>query len=325
MTNFVVIKILNNQGAVVTQSKFYGPIELRPALKDFPRESTAIEESSKRNNERLDIKINSRLACLVQAEDINSALEVSNKLFQDATDCIAYDFSIAQIKLSRSGCIKNLDSDEVEPIIDFSEINTTIFANESFPFPRFTDGQIIHSYKSELGERYRRAIHWHHNALIESQSHIKILFFWFSFEALFKQDENDKMNPFILSALGYPSGKSSQLIPASKLATLSAHASYFYWKRTLSSQIEKIRTFRNDSVHKGFRQSDFSSKDLNLYKTLMSLAATRSQNQVNVALKNGISSVSEFKEYSGLLISENKNYINDIHNTVFLMLNDAMH
>ncbi len=171
-----------------------------------------------------------------------------------------------------------------------------------------------------MSERYLRSLHWFRNSKHENNQQLKILFSWFAVEALLKESELDNIGGTIRWFLGFPNGKSSLLVSASVLNELNQNPRYSIWKRQITDIIERIRIFRNDSAHHGFRTIDFTPKELDLYNHVMVLGLTRCQGAVQRALISGISTVSEFKEYMPYIFEDNCNLVNDVHGNILSIL-----
>ena len=101
---------------------------------------------------------------------------------------------------------------------------------------------------------------------------------------------------------------------------LKSNPLYENWKNKIRDSIENIRKFRNDSVHSGFRNFDFSASNIKLYNQLIEFGCSRCQSAVNRALRNGLKTVFEFKEYISLLFENNDNLVNDIHGNILFSL-----
>jgi len=139
-------------------------------------------------------------------------------------------------------------------------------------------------------------------------------------EALFKKEEQDRVDPLIRWFLGYPNGCSAQYITPEIRESLQSNPIYENWKNKITSSIDKIREFRNDSVHNGFRNLDINQIDLIYYDQIMMLGSSRCIDAVKRALLSGISTVDEFKEYISVVFESNENLVNDVHNNILYSL-----
>ena len=95
---------------------------------------------------------------------------------------------------------------------------------------------------------------------------------------------------------------------------------YQFWSGELTRILDKMRIFRNDSVHSGFRSVDFTSDELSLFNQVMVFGTSRGHFLVQEALLMGIDTVSNFKEYIPLIFEDNDNLINDVHGNIIFSL-----
>jgi hypothetical protein len=165
-------------------------------------------------------------------------------------------------------------------------------------------------------------LHWARNAKHEKNKQLKIIFYWFSIEALLKESENDNISGVLRWCLGFPNGKKRNEVPNSILSSLNTHPRYEYWSKEIVTIVEQIRIFRNDSVHSGFRSVDFTKSELELYTEVMTFGASRCQGAVNIALMNRIETVSDFKEYIGIIFEGRVGLINDVHGNLIYSLDE---
>ena len=129
----------------------------------------------------------------------------------------------------------------------------------------------------------------------------------------------------LLLFLGFPTSKYSKYISISLIKELEKNTSYTKWKRIIKDKVVDIRIFRNHSVHSGFRNIDFSIRDLRLYYNIMFIGCSRCQSAVKTGLLNRIDNIDDFKEYAGIIFENRDGLINDIlGNIVFSFDNDYM-
>jgi hypothetical protein len=128
----------------------------------------------------------------------------------------------------------------------------------------------------------------------------------------------------LLLYLGFPGSTYSKGISRDLLSQLSENESWIKWKKLLRDIVEKIRIFRNDSVHSGFRSVDYTSDELVLYNKIMTYAASRCQGAVRDALTQKITTVPEFKSCAGNIFENRGNVVTDIiGNIVFTLDNNV--
>jgi len=320
MNRYNVVKVLADSGVHFPASTIYGDVEIRPALKDFDDEKECLKESFKLNKISVEVSLNSRISCIVQAENEEIAVNISDEKFEEVLDLKSREFSISRMELTPCGYTKELESGILKPIKDNSLGPCGAFLRQLYSFQQIDRTQLFLLWNSELSERYKKSLHWSRNASRESNIQIRIMFMWFALEALLKESENDQIAPYIRWFLGFPNGAGAQFVSQAKNNKLSSNEKYEKWKRKLLDSLEKIREFRNDSVHSGFRRFDFSYDELVLYEKIMTLGTSRCQGAVFTAMCNDLQTVSEFKEYVGIIFDSYPNIENDIHGNILYSL-----
>jgi hypothetical protein len=319
-----VVKVLANSGIYFPASTIYGDVEIRPAVKDFDDEKECLKESFTLNKISVEVSLNSRISCIVEAENEETAINVSDEKFEEVLDLKSREFSISRMELTPCGYTKELESGILKPIKDNSFGPNGTFLRQLHSFQQIDQTQQFLLWNNELSERYKKSLHWSRNALREPNIQIKVMFMWFSLEALFKESENDQIAPYIRWFLGFPNGAGAQFVSKAKFNILSTNEKYEKWKKKLIDSLEKIREFRNYSVHSGFRRFDFSNDELVLYEKIMTLGAFRCQGAVYTALCNNLQTVSEFKEYVGVIFDSLPNIENDVHGNILYMLENLI-
>ncbi len=320
MKTYNVVKVLADNGVHFPVASIYGDVELRPANKDFDEEKKCIEESFELNKIKVEVSLNSRISCLVEAENEEVAIKMSDEKFEGVLDLKSREFSISKLETTPCGYTKELESGILSPIKDNTFGPCGAFLRKLNSFPEIDRTQLFLLWDNELSERYKKSLHWSRNASKESNIQIKIIFMWFAMEALLKESENDKIAPYIRWFLGFPSGAGAQDVSAATSQKLNANENYAKWKRKLIDSLEKIREFRNDSVHAGFRRFDFSGDELSLYEKIMTFGTSRCQEAVFTSMSNGLQTVSEFKEYVGVIFDSYTDIENDIHGNILYSL-----
>ncbi len=277
MNVFYVAKLLDDQGVYHPDAFVLGDVELRPPSSDFEDELETIKKSIQKNEIKINPKINCRIGTIVHAATLKDAELLADEKFVGALDIISFELPISRISLSKCGYIKNLESGELTPIEDVSFSPSMAFVRPQSKFQIMEFTQWVAMQNSELGLRYRRSLHWSRNGKWEKNLQIRILFNWFAVEALLKESENDNVGPLIRWFLGYPNGVSAANVSSELIDKLKSNPSYKNWKNKITNSIENIRKFRNDSVHSGFRNVDFSVSDINLFNQLMTFGCSRCQ------------------------------------------------
>ncbi len=321
MGKFLVLKILDSQSISLPSTQVYGQVELRSSKSDFEYEIEVLRKSASDN--RLDFGMYSycaRIATIVDADEMNEAIDSADNIFSEILDLKSVEFAISNLRTSDIGLVKNLESGSISPIIKNEYVPSISFVVHQGDIQRMDVTNLILSLNTELSDRYQRSLHWIRNSKHEKNSQLKTLFYWFALEALLKESESDNIGGTVRWFLGFPNGRNRNDVSGYLLEKLSNHPKYAYWNKELTYIIDKIRVFRNNSVHSGFRSVDFTKKDLELYSQVMVFGTSRCQTAVQTALVNGINTVSEFKEYIPIIFEENKNIINDIHGNILFSL-----
>ena len=320
MTPYYVLKLLDNQGIHRSDTFILGDVEFRAPHSDFSEELTAIRESTRTNHLHLNVELNCRVGTIVQANSSEEASLLADEKFVKALDIISSAVPVSSIRLANCGYTKDLASGFVKPIADATFTPSLSFMVSKGKLRPIEFIQWVAVQDSELAVRYKRSLHWARNAKWERNLQLKILFGWFAVEALFKETPEDNVGSLIRWFLGYPNGPSAIHVSSSIIVKLKSNPLYDRWKNRIRDAVEDIRIFRNNSVHSGFRNIDFSMPEIKLYSQIMVLGCSRSQNAVLLALRSGIETVPEFKKYVGLLFEENQNLVNDVHGTILYLL-----
>lgn len=323
MPNFYVCKLLDQSGIYRADTIVYGDIEIRPPNKDDKHENAVLRDSIAATAATVNSDLTCRIGVIVQAQSIDEADLLSDERFVGVLDLLSSEYALSRIAVAQCGYIKNLDDGQVHPITTKQFGASTIFIRRQGSTLQESFGQSILRMSGDLVDRYKRSIHWSRNAKWEKNIHAKVLYCWFSVEALFKEDASDDVTGLLMLFLGFPGGTYSKNISRDLLKVLSSNAAYFKWKKEIRDVVDDIRVFRNNSVHSGFRSIDCTPDKLRLYGRLMTLASSRCQGAVAFALTNRIDTVSEFKECAGLVFENRAGVENDIiGNIVHILDND---
>lgn len=254
MPKFLVLKILDSQSITLPNTLVYGSVELRPAKSDSEDEVEILKESASLNRADFDkYSYCARIATIVDSNNIAEAIDSSDNLFSTVLDLKSKEFVISNVKTSDIGFVKELESGGIHPIPKAGHGLSMSFVVNQGEVQQFDSVNHILSLDSDLSNRYLRSLHWSRNSKHESKTQLKILFHWFSIEALLKESENDNVGGIVRWFLGFPNGRYRNDVTASCLATIRDHPSYTYWDKELIDIVDRIRVFRNDSVHAGFR------------------------------------------------------------------------
>jgi hypothetical protein len=323
MTAFYVLKLLDNQGVYRPDTFVLGDVELRSPRSDFAEELTAIKKSIENNRIQLNHEVNCRIGTIIHANSLEEASLLADERFVKTLDILSSELPLSNVRLTNCGYIKNLANGELRPIEEASFLPNISFMVRKGKLQPIEFSQWVATQNSDLALRYKRSLHWSRNGKWEKNLQIKILFKWFAVEALFKELPRDNVGPIIRWFLGYPNGPSAVHVSPSLLLKLKSNALYDIWKNRISTSIEAIRTFRNDSVHSGFRNVDFPVHEIRMYNQIMVLGCSRCQGAVKAALSGGIKTVMEFKEFISLIFENNENIVNDVHGNILFSLQNG--
>jgi len=326
MTKYLVLKILESQSISLPATQVYGAVEFRSQKSDSECETEALKKSATNNRANFDqYSFCARIATISDAESIDAAIELSDNVFCQILDLTSVNFAISDLRTSNIGYIKNLENGEIQPLKQQKSEPSISFMVHHGDIQIKDFSNYIISLRNELSERYQRSLHWIRNSKHEKNTQLKTLFNWFAIEALLKESESDNIEGIVRWFLGFPNGRLKNDVSPLIISALSAHPKYSYWNRRIINIVDQIRIFRNYSVHSGFRQVDFTKKELDLYSQVMIYSSSRCLHAVQTALINGISTVSEFKEYIALIFENNNNIINDVHGNIIYVLDRIEH
>lgn len=321
MSCFLIVKVLEPNGMVFPSTHIYSDVEIRSSSSDLSDEFEILEQSAISQHLNFsDYSLSSRIATIVEANSAGDAISEAEIRFTEVLDLKSIESPISNLTVSKIGFIKDLSSGKLSELIDSSLQPSPSFLVNQGSVQQNGMVNFLLLQDSELSQRYTKSLHWSRNSRHENNKQLRILFNWFSIEALIKESEKDNIAPTIRWFLGFPNGVNCQHVSSEILGKLESDPEYAYWKKNIISVLEEIRIFRNSSIHSGFRVTDFSAEKINLYDKLMIYAVSRCQRAVSDALRSRISTVSEFKNYIPLLFEYNENLINDIHNNILFSL-----
>ncbi|CAH7086272.1 HEPN_Apea domain-containing protein [Vibrio chagasii] len=321
MKPYLIVKVLEMASVCLPTTTVYANVELRSSSADSPEELAALEACSKKLN--LDFTKYShcaRIATIVESNTLETAVSRAESRFEEILDLKSIEVPISNYALSSIGFVKDLFSGKLHEFKQSIHQPTMSFMTHQGNTQRVDITHCILAQNSELSARYLRSLHWFRNSKHENNSQLKILFNWFAVEALLKESEKDNVAVYIRWFLGFPNGKAGTSVDDKVLSKLESHENYLFWKKELVNVLEKIRIFRNDSTHHGFRSIDFTPEQLELFSQVMIYGVTRCQGAVQTAMLNGVKSAQEFKEYMPTIFESNQNLINDVHGNILFSL-----
>ena len=328
MTDFLIIKLLKTGTIIYPTSFSLGPVEVRPPKCDTPEERKYLEESLMRNNEHVELDIGTRLACIVEnSDDWKEAVNIVQPVFEEALDVMRLDsLGVASFALLQSGVIRDLSCGQLFPIINEKYIPspTNMYRVQGYRYPEISHKEYILANKNsiELCERFLKSLHWSRHAGWEKNLQMRILFNWFSIEALLKRDEGDNIAPKAMLAMGFPIGQKKNDVDIDFLKKLENHPNYENWKKILTNDMEKIREYRNNSVHSGFRPWDLSDFELRKFSFLTEMAQVSCQKLAQYAISSDCKTEIDLYTEAPKLLSKIDNLINFVHGTLIYSLDN---
>lgn len=316
MSNYLVVKILDTNSFTLPNTLIYGDVELRSASTDSETEIAILKDSAE--DHKLDFSryaYTARISTIVHSDTPKEAQEQATDRFSTILDLIMTKFPTSKVELSEVGFIKKLESGETIPIKRWKFTPSLSFVVNHGDIQQIDPINFILSQKTELSDRFLKSLYWARHSRHENNRQLKVLFSWFSLEALLKENEDDYIGATVCFCLGFPGKRKAQNINQEFMRSIESHPKYFFWLNKLTVEINNIREFRNDSVHEGFRIVDCPKDTLALYEEIMMYSTSRSQQAVQHAILNGISTVVEFKEYLPLIF-EDIIRVDDVHGNI---------
>lgn len=324
MPNYLVVKILDTNSFTLPNTLIYGDVELRSASTDSEAELTILKESAE------DYKLNfakytytARISTIVHSDTTKEAQEQATDRFTTILDLIMTKFPTSKVELSEIGFIKNLESGVIVPIKKWGFTPSLSFVVNHGDIQQIDPINFILAQKTELSERFLKSLYWTRHSRHENNKQLKVLFSWFALEALLKENEDDYIGSTVCFCLGFPGKRKAQNINQKLMNEIEAHPKYLFWLNKLTTELNNIRNFRNDSVHDGFRIVDCAKATLALYEQIMMYGTSRCQRAIQHALLNQITTVVEFKEYLPLIFESVMN-VNDIHGNIIYALDSIL-
>lgn len=324
---FVVCRLGKDTSLVTPRPYHLGDVELRSAKLDAPSEKSAIEESAASFGESVELSIAPRLVTIVDAPNQRQALELADSKFEEALDAltIGSQLVMSDLALLPCGYIRALSDAVVHPILNRrapGPVPATAFriVDEKYPLLEFSEA-LFAVGRTELVDRLLRSAHWARKARWEANRQLRTLHRWFAMEAAWKRpDKDDDVVPIAMLALGFPIGQYSAGVSDKILTALQGHPRYRNWRDQVLKRLNRLRDWRNDSVHSGFRPWDVSRKELDELDHISVLACGRVQGLLQRAVVAGIVDIDIAREYAPLLFQEDPNVVQNVHGIIIFNL-----
>ena len=323
MNDYLVVRLANPKGIYYPRSFCLGNVEIRPPKTDTPDESECLKVSLEKNQEDANLNVAMRLAAIVEdVSDQEDAYIQTQHLFEEALDVLATEqFGLSSVSLMKSGFVRDLISGDLIPreLKEFSPSTSFHIIRDRFPQISFKEYLLL-GREIEIYNRFLRSLHWSRHAGWEENLQIKILFNWFSIEALFKLDKDDDIVPKAMLSMGFPIGQMKNNVDTGLISQLESHTDYKPFRELIHRNMKEIRDFRNDSVHSGFRSWDISSIDLKRYSYLTNIACNCCQQLTKIGILSQIETAKDIWDNSPDLLKKRNNIINFVHGTLIYSL-----
>lgn len=327
MIDYQITKLIANKSIYNPRPIYIGSVEIKTDKYDLSDERNALEESIRKNNEDIKLDYSVRLTTIISSKNIDEAISVAENLFEEVLDILSEKSPISKFELKKSGFYKNLLTNKIQPIISkditFNPLIAFMVDCDNFPGINISE-YIYYNRKNILNQRYLNALHWSRLARWENNYQLKILFNWFSIESLIKIDENDDIIPKIMLSIGLPIGKKCQNFNDIFLKKLTSYPEYKSIRNNILKEFNKIKRFRNKSVHKGFRKFDLEIKLLKKYSYLVNMGKVGLFSLALSGIINRLKDEVELWEKAVYLYEHNNNSINYCHNNFLFAYTKGM-
>lgn len=306
---YIVTRLLDQHGMFFPGPQTFNHIELRPSDYDSPWEKLAISKSRK----YLGFKdpnpdVNMRISTIISAENSENAYMEAERVFDEALDIIDIgNIGLQRYALIDVGYVKRTSDGHIDVVRSrLTSSPYTGFAIIRGEVQPLSLEQMLLGIagQTELGRQIRRSLHWARKMRWEVNPQLRVLFRWFSMEAILVEHKDDNIVPRILACLGFFKGKISSYIRPDIIHKQQTYLGYARIKERTEGLLDKIRLFRHDSVHGGFRVQDISDEQLQRYDELSSIAFDFVHRLARQGLVFGIETVSEFLDYLGLVFEQ---------------------
>lgn len=168
---------------------------------------------------------------------------------------------LGHLRPTEAGYLFNLTKSECLPLLPPVEDRTwgvTAMMDTHAAYPRHTLNTLFAAPAAfgQLGDAYRRSLHWQSLASMAVDEGERLLLNWMSAECLCKTSHNENIVPRLLAAAGFPLGVLARRISPTTLRSLTRLPAYRPWRANLTQAFDGLRVARNHIVHSGFRHVD---------------------------------------------------------------------
>jgi hypothetical protein len=260
-----------------------------------------------------------RIVTVVEAGGDGAADGIAEEHFEEALDVLApSSYGMSRMALLPTGIYRHIPNMKVTARLPGRDHTSgTAFRIMREPFPQLDLPQfLLTETKTDLKQRLVRSYYWSRKANLEGNRQLRVLFRWFAMETIWMLSKDDDIVPRIMWVLGFPVGPAARMLSRIFVSSLQAHPTISAWKSQIEQRLRAVKTFRNDSVHSGFRPQDVAGSSIREFDRIGLIACSRVQAIASAGISAGVATASELLEYLPVLIESNGNYINDIHNNI---------
>ena len=324
MSAYAITRLLDHRASFRPATYVLGEVELRPDKQDTPFERAALEESLKSTGETVDLKIAMRITTVCEGANPQAADRLAEERFVAALDILDFCAAsgLSEWGILDAGCIRDIATGNVGPrprVLPFGPFTSFVIQPERFPV-RDSAQALFGAPPSDLKTRLQRSIHWSREARWESSRQLQVLFRWFAMESIWKDGDQDIV-PFLMWALGYPNGMGAQQVDRARIAELQAHPLYKPWKDQIDGRLTRMKLFRHDTAHAGFRAQDIAAAELEQFEALSSMVCPRVQRcAFDAVVFHGKTTRAELLAYLPQHFNSAQNLVADVTGTVLYLL-----
>ena len=218
---FTIYRLLSDFGVVYPGTVDLGFVSILRLRDEDVEIKNVLEVSLKSHQETSMLNIAMMMRYEAMATDLQEAACQADAVFNNVLDIldVICNYGVSRIALLNSGFYLSDSSQLPQPLKSKSN---------QLPFPSFSRARPENdpnlklcrallsptNINCELHNRFINSAHWSRNARWEINPQLKLLFKWFSMEALLVVNKKDEIIPYVKWALGFPSGQNAKKINA---------------------------------------------------------------------------------------------------------------
>ena len=303
-----------------------GQLEYHPARFNTKDENSAFNVSIREFNEReLNCNNRMRLSGIVDEDDESMVHSRIVHLLDEALDAIdLFKAPLSNYSLMEAGICRNLSTGKVQPRVPEKSLPYRGFRFVRDSIQVFEPERLIldlQSKNNKLCQRLLRSSHWSRKSSHESSYQLRLLFLWFSIESLLRAKRDDNIIHFLLLSLAFLHGETCNMFVRELRSVNLQIPLYRNYRKKINKQLDRIRTYRNQSIHNGFREWDIEPNTLLRDLNLVFHLSKRVQHYAIEALQSGITDIYEFREYLPIIV-DNSNICQTAKRSIELINTD---